>query len=684
MFKAESMSNNKRPKGNLLAMFQNISVVLRVSLGFAILVVLMLIISGVSLLGMTGLNSQLLKVTNEAVPLVEEANKASIALLTANRHFKDFITSKDSAAMDAAELAFSTSETQFKEQLAGLTSLTKNQNDINNLLEQLGSLDESFFGEAKAAMASYRSIQASKKDVSSQVADFYIMLPQLKKFIADKVQKLQDDYIRNLADEYYVALNGLEGPTVKALSSDQLSDIDNTISQNEKRRGNYESKLVDLEDEIPDLRNDVGFMLDRLDKALTAPDGALANHRQLIFLTDDVFNKASAAAQSIADAVSVFDQVTSAATTFVNTASDDASSALNKGLSLVAILGLLSILIAAVIGWSTAIGIRRPLKNILDVLSAIVDGDMTHTVTVKGENEFGQLGSWVNKLNQQMRDILGQLTTASHHLSQVAVSNQQTSTHSRDELDRQRHETASVATAMTEMSASVKEVTYSANITLEKVLEVESAANTGREVMSHNITTTHQLSEKLKQSNEVIGQVDGYSNNIGGILVVIRGIADQTNLLALNAAIEAARAGEQGRGFAVVADEVRNLAQKTGESITEIQSMIESLQSSAKQAVEVVSECFNEMEASVMQASDANSSMEEIQGIIAQISDMSSQIAAAAEEQQCTADEITRNINHISDISDENYEGIEAIAKGSAELERLAKEQDQLVDRFKL
>ncbi|WP_165419222.1 MULTISPECIES: HAMP domain-containing methyl-accepting chemotaxis protein [Corallincola] len=678
------MSNNKRPKGNLLAMFQNISVVLRVSLGFAILVVLMLIISGVSLLGMTGLNSQLLKVTNEAVPLVEEANKASIALLTANRHFKDFITSKDSAAMDAAELAFSTSETQFKEQLAGLTSLTKNQNDINNLLEQLGSLDESFFGEAKAAMASYRSIQASKKDVSSQVADFYIMLPQLKKFIADKVQKLQDDYIRNLADEYYVALNGLEGPTVKALSSDQLSDIDNTISQNEKRRGNYESKLVDLEDEIPDLRNDVGFMLDRLDKALTAPDGALANHRQLIFLTDDVFNKASAAAQSIADAVSVFDQVTSAATTFVNTASDDASSALNKGLSLVAILGLLSILIAAVIGWSTAIGIRRPLKNILDVLSAIVDGDMTHTVTVKGENEFGQLGSWVNKLNQQMRDILGQLTTASHHLSQVAVSNQQTSTHSRDELDRQRHETASVATAMTEMSASVKEVTYSANITLEKVLEVESAANTGREVMSHNITTTHQLSEKLKQSNEVIGQVDGYSNNIGGILVVIRGIADQTNLLALNAAIEAARAGEQGRGFAVVADEVRNLAQKTGESITEIQSMIESLQSSAKQAVEVVSECFNEMEASVMQASDANSSMEEIQGIIAQISDMSSQIAAAAEEQQCTADEITRNINHISDISDENYEGIEAIAKGSAELERLAKEQDQLVDRFKL
>ncbi|GAA5214963.1 methyl-accepting chemotaxis protein [Corallincola platygyrae] len=678
------MSKNKSQKGNLLNVLNNVSVVLRVSIGFAVLVGLMLIISGVSLLGMTGLNSQLVKVTNDAVPLVEEANKASITLLTANKHFKDFITSKDVAAMDQAEQAFADSESQLKAQLESLSTVAGEQQEIQSLLSQLSFLDERFFGEARAAMASYRQIQANKAQVNSEVADFYIMLPQLKKFIGDAVHKLQDDYIRNAMEEYFLALNSMEGPTIKALSSDQLEEVDRIIAQNGRNHKNYKTKLDDLEYEIPSLQNDVGFILERLDKALISSDGVLANHRNLVFLTDDVFNNAAEAAGAIEEANGILEQVTQQATSFVNKASNDASAALKNGLAWVTILGLLSVALAAIIAWSTAVGIRKPLKNILDVLSAIVDGDMTRKVDVKGENEFGQLGDWVNKLNDQMRDILVKLTETSHQLSHVAESNQQTSTRSRDELDRQRHETASVATAMTEMSASVKEVAYSANVTLEKVLEVESASNTGREVMSQNITTTHQLSEKLQQSSTVIGEVDGYSSDIGGILVVIRGIAEQTNLLALNAAIEAARAGEQGRGFAVVADEVRNLAQKTGESITEIQAMIESLQSSAKRAVDVVSECFHEMEASVMQASDANSAMEEIQGIITQISDMSSQIAAAAEEQQCTAEEITRNINHISDISDENYQGIEDITQRSSELERLAHDQDKLVDRFKL
>ncbi len=174
------------------------------------------------------------------------------------------------------------------------------------------------------------------------------------------------------------------------------------------------------------------------------------------------------------------------------------------------------------------------------------------------------------------------------------------------------------------------------------------------------------------------------SSNIGSILDVIRNIADQTNLLALNAAIEAARAGDQGRGFAVVADEVRVLAKRTTDSTAEIENMIQSLQSRSGQAVSVMQSCVSEMENSINQASDANSAMEEIQAIIFEISQMSSQIAQAAEEQRSTTTSIARSLEDISHIADSNYSSMEEVAEASSKLDSLAHQQNDLVMRFKL
>ena len=237
---------------------------------------------------------------------------------------------------------------------------------------------------------------------------------------------------------------------------------------------------------------------------------------------------------------------------------------------------------------------------------------------------------------------------------------------------------------MTEMEASVREVAQAAHHTLEQVMAVEKASEAGRSIMATNISTTHQLANKLTETGKVIGDVNNMSGNIGNILDVIRGIAEQTNLLALNAAIEAARAGEHGRGFAVVADEVRTLARRTADSTSEIRSMIEGLQQAVQRAVRVMNECSGEMESSVQQSSNANSAMEEIQAIITMISDMSSQIASAAEEQQATSAEISSNINRISEIADSNYEGIQEVANTSQVLDQLAVQQKTLVQRFHL
>ena len=215
-------------------------------------------------------------------------------------------------------------------------------------------------------------------------------------------------------------------------------------------------------------------------------------------------------------------------------------------------------------------------------------------------------------------------------------------------------------------------------------MDVEKASEMGRKVMAGNITTTHQLAGKLQQTGKVIGDVSSMSSQIGNILDVIRGIAEQTNLLALNAAIEAARAGEQGRGFAVVADEVRSLAGRTAQSTSEIQTMIENLQQGVARAVTVMQECSREMDSCVDQSSHANNAMEEVQGIVVLISDMSSQIASAAEQQQATSADIATNLNRISDISDLNYQGIERVAETSQQLDSLAEQQESLVKRFRL
>lgn len=328
--------------------------------------------------------------------------------------------------------------------------------------------------------------------------------------------------------------------------------------------------------------------------------------------------------------------------------------------------------------------IKAPIQTIAAVIERAAMNDLTPRCNITSNNELGHLAQNVDNLIINMHEIVGNVATTSNKLRDAAVTNTNTIGTTVEALDNQRQETLSVASAMTEMEHSVSEVANSANVTLEKVKEVEHAANTGREVMNKNISTTHELSEKLSHSSKVIGEVEGFSNNIGSILDVIKGIAEQTNLLALNAAIEAARAGEQGRGFAVVADEVRVLAQKTTSSTAEIQQMIENLQSSTQRAVVVMDECSTEMESSIEQTSDANSAMEEIQGIIAQISDMSSHIATAAAQQQTTSTDISSNLNKITELATLNADGIEQVTEVTQDISELANQQNASVTQYEL
>lgn len=330
-------------------------------------------------------------------------------------------------------------------------------------------------------------------------------------------------------------------------------------------------------------------------------------------------------------------------------------------------------------------GITQPLHQANDMLEDISRGagDLTKRLTIDHNDEVGDLATnfnlFVDKLQTTINKVAStatQVTTASEELSM--------STHAATEIvNRQRFETEQVATAINEMTATVHEVAHSANDAANAADKADQESEAGKAVVMQTIEAISELAREVENSADVIAKLKSESQNIGSVLDVIKGIAEQTNLLALNAAIEAARAGEQGRGFAVVADEVRTLAQRTQESTREIEQMIEALQKGSCHAEEVMSQSRGRAQQTVETASSAGDSLHAITRSVATIKDMNTQIAAAAEEQSSVAEEINKNISNIQSISEETASGSNQTKSACNELAGWGAELQQIVSQFK-
>ena len=251
-------------------------------------------------------------------------------------------------------------------------------------------------------------------------------------------------------------------------------------------------------------------------------------------------------------------------------------------------------------------------------------------------------------------------------------------------VTEQQSRAQDVSAATSEMETAVEKVAEFAKSTLDEVKNCEQASETCRMTMSDNITTTHKLSDRLRASSEAIQAINGMGDEISKIVKTIADIADQTNLLALNATIEAARAGKYGRGFAIVAEETRELANKTAASTKEVTRTIGELKEAVSNSVEVMARCEGEMNNSLAQSSRANSSIEEIMGFIATISDMSEQIVASCNQQAASAGEINQSIENIRQLTQNSAERMQDIHSSMGKLDALADRQAGIVTQFKV
>jgi methyl-accepting chemotaxis protein len=342
------------------------------------------------------------------------------------------------------------------------------------------------------------------------------------------------------------------------------------------------------------------------------------------------------------------------------------------------------IVLLALAAWALTRSITGPLDNAVELADAIADNDLTSDITNSGKDEVTQLVAAMARMQHALRETLAQISSSS---AQLATSSEELNTVTNDSTNnmrRQNEEIEQAATAVNELTAAIEEVATSANGTAEESHEAESQTRVGLEKVNGTVSAIERLARAIGDTAGNMETLATKVSDVGSVLDVIRGIAEQTNLLALNAAIEAARAGEAGRGFAVVADEVRALASRTADSTKEIEDIISAVETGTEQAVSAMRDSNTNATNTLEAGRDAGTALQAIAALIEKINERTTTSASAAEEQAQVAREVDRNLVSIRDIAVKTANGAEETLASSKELAGLADDLNQVVSRFKV
>jgi hemerythrin-like metal-binding protein len=374
--------------------------------------------------------------------------------------------------------------------------------------------------------------------------------------------------------------------------------------------------------------------------------------------------------------------------TFNQKEADDELKAVHSATSstLIWVISLLlaSLAIGITLALMTARAISVPLRRLSDDAEKIASGDLGVEVQIDSEDEIGKLSQSFEKMVNSLREMIGTLADSSSQVSESSAEMQSNAVQMAEGAETVAGQAITVATASEEMSATSGDIAQNCQMAAEGAERANQAAEHGTEVVAKSISVMHRIAERVQSSAKTVEALGRRSDEIGAIVGTIEDIADQTNLLALNAAIEAARAGEQGRGFAVVADEVRALAERTTKATREIGLMIKAIQSETKTAVSAMEEGVSEVEVGTEEATRSGEALRNIQDEINSLHMQVQQIATAAEEQTATTSEISSNIHNITDVAQSTVEGSRKTSEAAQHLSRLSAELERLVGQFKL
>jgi len=673
----------------------NLTVKMRVISGFSIISFLLVLLSILSLFSLNKIEGATEEVSELALPTVGGSSSLKASFLNMGRlTFEAYVTTNQ-RDLNEKLTAFKASKSSFDQELAGLRDVVQSESNLKTALSAVEVVYDDYSTNAigvynnhlleqdlkDSVKAKFGIIEESADDATSLLLDFtdldmIIDSPVLSKVAVEGVQ-LESNLLSILSSvAEYVATETLQRADIRG------KEVRVMMTQAEERFASM-LETADGQDDTGTL-DEVSDLIDTIKETIVGSSGILTNQVSMLNRAIDSEKFLVASDADITQGLDLLENLLKLANNKAASLKEGVSDQVGSSIQWVIVMVLVSLGIAAFTAYKSVTAITKPLAKVNELLRVASSGDLTHRLDDSSTDEFGVLSKNCNSLIQNLKTLIEGIHGRAEQLAAASGETSSVTEQTTRSIQEQKSQISQIAAATTEMHSTSQLVLQSADDTLKEIGHADDEAEKVKQISMENKRTIEVLARDVQEAADVINKLHEDSASIGGILDVIRGVADQTNLLALNAAIEAARAGEQGRGFAVVADEVRTLASRTQKSTQEINSMIEVLQAGAEKAVSVMTQGKQQAEICVAQTEKAAQALDLITDAVHKAHEVSTRIEQAAREQNQVSAEISEKLETIVGIAEETTLGAQQTTVSSAEVARLADELQESIGTFKV
>jgi len=664
----------------------NMSIVSKVIIGFSVVLGLQFIVTTFGIWSQSSVLAQFSISTNTIFPMLQRSSLMTLYAQRAAQAVSMHAAETEVSRLVPLKTAYLEARDGYKRESAKILDIAKNQAEFVRDIRDAISDTETAFSVAERHLSSHQQYTNTTELEYQALKEFEQTWQYFSADLKDTLFVLTDKELpaRWLFDSLAQDANEAAALLARVPSYRGETELNEVSRQLTYFWQNIEAKHQLMVTRFP-------LMAERLDKYvallkvhITASNGVLQQQSQRLRLREEGRALMSELTAQLERSIGKLNELNRGLGELADRSGAETTSVLNDGRLVMIGTLIVAIIVGGLVAVLVVAGVRGPLGELVERLERLARNDLSDRGDHRASGEFNSIAKSLDHLVNNLADILSRLKGQSQELSSVAVETAHQSSESRRDIDNQKDQTGTLAAASTELEYSAKDVAENARNTSEVVARLYGSAEQGQEIVSSSRTLISSLDNELQEAAGVIGLLRDESENIDSIVSVIMGIAEQTNLLALNAAIEAARAGEQGRGFAVVADEVRALANKTQHSTTEITHMIESLQKKSVQANEIMEKNRQTAGACVEQSDLTSESLLGILSGLDRIRNMTTSIAAASEEQSRVTSELAQTVVGISSVAEGMQERAMVMEQSSNELEKMADQQKELAAQFKI